>query len=107
VRFALDATRTALLVDDEITSRATHHTRLEGEGYTVFVAQNQADAISRAKQTLPKVIFVHLAAAGNMALIQALRSDDSCRHIPVVVIKDPAYVSKVRSKLHAVPHDSW
>jgi CheY-like chemotaxis protein len=103
----LDATRTALLVDDEAASRATHQTRLEGEGYTVFVAQNHADAISRAKQTLPKIIFVHLAAAGNLPLIQALRSDDSCRHIPVVVIKDPVYVAKVRSKLHAVPHDSW
>ncbi|OLD25071.1 MAG: hypothetical protein AUJ02_06175 [Chloroflexi bacterium 13_1_40CM_3_65_12] len=107
MRFALDATRTALLVDDDAPSRVAHQTRLEGEGYTVFVAQNHADAVSRAKQTLPKVIFVHLAAAGNLALIQTLRSDDSCRHIPVVVIKDPVYVSKVRSKLHAVPHDSW
>lgn len=108
MRFALDATRTALLVDDEATSRSAHQIRLEGEGYTVFVAQNQADALSRAKQTLPKVIYVHLAAGpGNLPLIQALRSDDTCRHIPVVVIKDATYVAKVRSKLHAIPHDSW
>ena len=106
----MDANRTALLVDDEATSRATHQTRLEREGYTVFVAQNQADAISRAKQALPKVIFVHFAnGLGNMPLIQALRSDDSCRHIPVVLIKDHPAVRPVpgRARLHAVPHDSW
>ena len=111
MRVALDANRTALLVDDEATSRATHQTRLEGEGYTVFVALNQADALSRAKQALPKIIFAHLGASGlgNLALIQALRSDDSCRHIPVVVIKDHPAVRQVpgRARLHAVPHDSW
>jgi CheY-like chemotaxis protein len=101
--------RTALLVDDELTSRATQSARLEGEGYTVFVAHNQADALSRAKQVAPKVIFVHLGSAGlgNLALIQALRSDDSCRHIPVVVVRDQPAVAARPAKLRAVPHDSW
>jgi two-component system alkaline phosphatase synthesis response regulator PhoP len=105
----MDATRTALLVDDEPDSLTTHRARLVGEGYTVFVAENHADALSRAKQSLPKVIFVHLVAAatGNLPLIQALRSDDSCRHIPVIVIKDQANAGAPRSKLHVVPHDSW
>jgi two-component system alkaline phosphatase synthesis response regulator PhoP len=105
----MDATRTALLVDDEPASLTAHRARLVGEGYTVFVAENHADALSRAKQSLPKVIFVHLvaAASGNLPLIQALRSDDSCRHIPVVVIKDRTDVPAPKSKLHAVPHDSW
>jgi CheY-like chemotaxis protein len=105
----MDANRTALLVDDEPGSRAAQQTRLEREGYTVMVVQNQADALSRAKQSLPQVIFVHLLIAGNMSLIQALRSDDACRHIPVVVIKDQPAVKQVpgRAKLHAVPHDSW
>ena len=89
------------------TPGTVSHASTTGQTANDHHAQNHADAVSRAKQTLPKVIFVHLAAAGNLALIQTLRSDDSCRHIPVVVIKDPVYVSKVRSKLHAVPHDSW
>jgi CheY-like chemotaxis protein len=101
--------RVALLVDDEVVSRAAQQTRLEGEGYTVFVAVNQADALSRAKQALPAVIFVHLVTGATVPLIQALRSDDSCRHIPVVVIKDQVPVRPVagRAKLHAIPHDSW
>jgi CheY-like chemotaxis protein len=101
--------QTALLVDDEADSRAAHQTRLEAEGHVVFVALNQADALSRAKQTLPKIIYAHLGPSGlgNLALIQALRSDDACRHIPVVIIKDPTYVAKTRSTLYSVPHDSW
>jgi len=101
--------RIALLVDDEAVSRASQQTRLEGKGYTVFVAMNQADALSRAKQALPAVIFIHLMSGATVPLIQALRSDDSCRHIPVVVLKDQLPVRAVagRAKLHAMPHDSW
>ena len=101
--------RVALLVDDEPDSRAAQQTRLEREGYTVFVATNQADALSRAKQALPQIICVHLATGGTVPLIQALRADDSCRHIPVVVLKDQPQVRAMpeRAKLHAIPHDSW
>jgi len=106
---ATDANRTALLLDDEFGSRATQLARLEAEGYSVMAVENQADALSRAKQTLPQVIFIHLVTAGTVSFIQALRADDSCRHIPVVVIKDQLPVKHVpgRARLHAVPHDSW
>jgi CheY-like chemotaxis protein len=105
----MEANHVALLVDDESASRSEHQTRLEGQGYTVFVALNQADAVSRAKQTAPKIIFAHLGASGlgNLALIQALRSDDNTRHIPVVVVTDPPAVAPKATKLRAVPHDSW
>jgi CheY-like chemotaxis protein len=108
-RFDMDTTRTALLVDDEPESRAAQLTRLEREGYTVFVAHNQADALARAKQVTPTTIYAHLGPSGlgNMALIQALRADDSCRHIPVVVIKDHYDMRAKLAKLHAIPHDSW
>lgn len=105
----MDLTHLALLVDDEPASRTANQTRLEGEGYTVFVAMNQADALSRAKLSPPKIIYAHLGAlgAGNLPLIQALRSDDTCRHIPVVVIADGRSIAPQRTRLHAVPHDSW
>jgi len=105
----METNHIALLVDDESASRSEHQMRLEGQGYTVFVALNQADAVSRARQTAPKIIFAHLGRSGlgNLALIQALRSDDNTRHIPVVVVSDPPAVAPKPSKLRAVPHDSW
>src|SRR5260370_34166484 len=104
----MEANPIALLVDDEASSPAAQQSRLEDQGYTVFVALNQADAVSRAKQTAPKIIFAHLGRSGlgNLALIQALRSDDNTRHIPVVVVSDPPAVAPKPSQLRAVPHDS-
>lgn len=98
-----------LLVDDEPVSRKAQQTRLEGEGYTVFVAASQTEALSRAKVGLPKVIYLHLVsgASGNMALMHALRSDDSCRHIPIVMIKDHADPRTVSTKLRTVGRERW
>jgi CheY-like chemotaxis protein len=97
----------ALLVDDDSDSRKANQARLELQGYTVLVAQNGADALSRAKQSVPQVIFTHLAAGGpdNLRLLQALRSDDGCRHIPVVVIRDASDVRPAASKLRTVPRE--
>jgi CheY-like chemotaxis protein len=102
-------TQSVLLVDDEPVSRKAQQARLEGEGYTVFVAQNQAEALSRAKVGAPKVIYLHLVTGsdGNLPLIQALRSDDSCRHIPIVVIKDHVDARVVPTKLRSVGRERW
>jgi CheY-like chemotaxis protein len=108
----MDASRTAfaLLVDDEPASRKAHQERLESQGYTVFVAQNHEEALSRAKQSLPKVIFVHLVTSslGNLPLLQALRAEDSCRHIPVVVLTDHPSAGLSRAKkLRSVSREEW
>lgn len=99
-------TTTALLVDDQPTSLSANRSRLEGEGYSVFAAQNEGDALSQARRSAPNVIFVHLVATGlgSLSLIQALRSDDGCRHIPVVLITDKTD-RRVGTKLHSVPRE--
>jgi CheY-like chemotaxis protein len=110
-RFAIDATRsaTALLVDDEPDSRNANRGRLENQGYLVTVAESATEGLSRAKQSVPQVIFVHLAGSGHgsVSLIQALRSDDSCRHIPVVVVTNHSDAAVQRSKLRPVQRAGW
>jgi CheY-like chemotaxis protein len=107
----MDATRltTALLVDDQPASRKANQGRLEDQGYLVTVAENATEALSRVRQSAPKVIFVHLAATGrgNLSLIQALRSDDGCRHIPVVVVSDHRDVRVEKTKLRTVQRGGW
>jgi hypothetical protein len=41
--------------------------------------------------------------------MQALRSDDSCRHIPIVVIKEPGNVQAAQKlkALRSVHRDRW
>ena len=104
---------TALLVDDDVSSRQANQERLEDDGYTVVVARDQAEGLDRAKQSAPNVIFIHLAAgvSGFVAtavaplLGEALRADDVCRHIPVVVLTSQA--PPRRGKLRTVNRDLW
>lgn len=106
----MDASRrpTAMLVDDDPRSRKAQQVRLEGEGYLVFAASGQTEAVAQAKQVAPNVIFVHVVSAGgNLALIQALRSDDACRHIPIVVIREGTDTRTASTRLKKVPRDGW
>jgi CheY-like chemotaxis protein len=99
---------TALLVDDELLSRKAKQARLEGEGYTVFAASGHMDALAQARLAAPNVIFVHVASAGgNLPLIQALRSDDACRHIPIIVLREGIDVRIASTKLKSVPREGW
>ena len=107
----MDANRRpiALLIDNVAVSSHVQKVRLEGRGYTVFVATDRAEAFSQVKRMPPNMIFVHLAsgAGGNLPLLQALRSDDVCRHIPVVVIRDANDERSGSTKLRTVPRDNW
>ena len=105
----MDAIHIALLVDDDPASRAPNRARLEAQGYVVIVAHDQTEALSRAKEAVPNLIVTHLVAGGlgNLPFIQALRTDDRCRHIPVMILTDHRDVRVGKKTLHAVPHDSW
>jgi len=98
---------TALLVDDDVSSRQANQERLEDDGYAVVVARDQAEGLDRAKQSAPNVIFIHLVSegVGSLPFIEALRADDGCRHIPVVVLTSQA--PPRRGKLRTVNRDLW
>jgi CheY-like chemotaxis protein len=80
--------RTALLVDDDASTCDANRQKLQEDGYTVMLARDPFEGLSRAKQSLPNIIYTHLVAPGheNVAFIQSLRADDSCRHISVIVL---------------------
>jgi len=102
-------TQTALLVDDDAASRKLNQQRLEGDGFNVTIASEKAGAVATAKRSAPNVIFIHMAGgrAGSLPLIEALRSDDSCRHIRIVVLPDQAVRARGDRKLHPVSRDLW
>lgn len=102
-------TATALLVDDNAASRLVNQVRLENDGYNVVVATDKAAALDSARRSAPNVIFIHLTAgrASSLPLIEALRSDDACRHMPVVVLTDQSSRSLGQVKLRPVNRDLW
>ena len=98
---------TALLVDDDPGARSANQKRLEDEGYSVVLVPSESEGLAKAKATAPDVIFVHLVAkaAGNLPFIQALRSDDMCRHIRVVVVRSQPQYRAPNGLLRNVPRD--
>jgi hypothetical protein len=55
------------------------------------------------------VIFTHLVSGirDNVAFIQALRSDDVCRHVPVRVLTAPIESGPRQKQLRPVTRDRW
>lgn len=102
-------TTTALLVDDDAASYQATQQRLEDDGYSVMLARNATDGLSRARQSAPNVIFAHLVAGrrDNVAFIQALRSDDACRHLSVIVLNGPPESRPGPRPLRTVSRDRW
>lgn len=97
---------TALLVDDDPEAQQGNQLRLEEDGYRVVLVRDANEGLARAREMTPDVIFVHIgAAAGNLPFIQALRSDDTCRHLRVVVLRTEPRSGPPVGRLRAVPRD--
>jgi CheY-like chemotaxis protein len=102
-------TATALLVDDDFASFHTRQQRLENDGYRVVLARSGTEGLSLARQSTPTVIYSHLGFGGcdNLAFIAALRSDNVCRHISVIVMTDRPGSVGVQKRLRPVRRDRW
>ena len=102
-------TATALLVDDDDASFQATRRRLEDDGYSVLLARDGREGLAHAKQSVPDVIFTHLVSGirDNVAFIQALRSDDVCRHVTVRVLTGPIESGPRQKQLRPVTRDRW
>jgi DNA-binding response OmpR family regulator len=97
---------TALLVDDDSTSRKSNEANLKDRGYQVTVACDAGSALDLAKRSSPSVIFLHMDArgSGRAGLISAFRANDNSRHVPIVFLTDR---SSGRAGLTPVGRDGW
>lgn len=78
----------ALMVNDDGSTSAACERRLQHEGYQVIRTADPVMALSLAQQSNPQIIFVNLGqrGSGSCVFLQALRSNDSTRHIPVAIL---------------------
>jgi CheY-like chemotaxis protein len=78
----------ALMVNDDGSTSETYLRRLQHEGYLVTRTADPAEALVLAKQSTPQMIFVNIVrgGSGGSIFLQALRSSDQTRHIPVAIL---------------------
>ena len=79
---------TILIVDDEYSGRETLQSVLEGEGYTLVMAENGPQAIEKAKSILPDVILLDVMMPGmtGFEVCERIRSDPQVAEIPIIIL---------------------
>ncbi len=77
-----------LIVDDDANNRAVLFDALCDEPYELQEAENGQQAIELARSSLPDLILLDIMMPGmdGIAVLRALRADDSTRMIPVIVV---------------------
>ena len=79
-----------LLVEDDPAVSEMYKLKLEMDGYTVSVAADGEEGLKFAQERRPHIIFldVRLPKMDGMSVLEALRSDDKTRHIPVLILSN-------------------
>jgi CheY-like chemotaxis protein len=90
------------MVNDDGSTSETYLRRLQHEGYLVTRTADPAEALVLAKQSTPQIqmIFVNIGrgGSGSSIFLQALRSNDQTRHIPVTILS--SYYSRTLEDLN-------
>ncbi len=104
-----DEPLSALLVDDDSSTFAVHWDSLNALGYRVIKATDAAMGLNLARQSTPRIIFVSIGKKGSGAapFLQALRSDDGTRHIPVGILSNRRDRWLERHGLRRVGRELW
>ncbi|MBO0683270.1 MAG: response regulator [Candidatus Dormibacteraeota bacterium] len=77
-----------LLVEDDPEVAAMYQLRLELDGYLVELASDGEAALRKASERPPDLIFldIRLPGMGGLELLEALRSTEATRLLPVVIL---------------------
>jgi PleD family two-component response regulator len=98
-----------LLVNDDGPDGADQRRNLERRGFHVIRTSDTNTGLTIARQTQPRAIFLSARELGSewTPFLQALRRDDSTRHIPVVVLAADRDASLQRLGLTRVAREPW
>ena len=103
------AQQNVLLVDDDSSAATLDRRRLEARGYHVVKTSDVDAALTLARQTQPRIIFLTVDRLGSerSPFLQALKRDDNTRHIPVTVLPACHDHSLERLGLNRVGRELW
>jgi CheY-like chemotaxis protein len=79
-----------LFVEDDPAVAQMYRLKLELDGYSVEVATDGEEAVARATANPPDIVFldIRLPKLDGLGVLEALRSDERTRQVPVVIISN-------------------
>ena len=98
---------TVLVVDDDPVIVRLLEVNFEMEGFTVIAAVDGMDGVDRARKHVPDIVVsdVMMPKLNGLELCVALKTDDSTKHIPVILLSAKAQVADIRAGLDAGADD--
>jgi CheY-like chemotaxis protein len=93
--------RSALVVEDDRVTRQLLRRLLEKEGWSVVEAENGRVGLERVQEECPALILLDLMMpeVDGFAFVAALRSNEACRSVPVIVITAKELSAEDRERL--------
>jgi len=80
--------KSILLVDDDLTLREMYSERLKADGFTVEMAKDGEEALSKATDIQPNVILldIMMPKINGLDVLKRLREQEETKNIPVIVL---------------------
>ena len=96
-----------LVVDDDPVIVRLLEVNFEMEGFTVVTAVDGMDGVERARAEQPDVVVsdVMMPKLNGLELCVALKSDESTKQIPVILLSAKAQAADIRAGLDAGADD--
>lgn len=84
----MEAGKTVLLVDDDLTLREMYEERLKTEGFNIVQATNGEEALLKAREIKPNIILldIMMPKVNGFDVLKELKADDNLKDIPVIVL---------------------
>jgi DNA-binding response OmpR family regulator len=81
---------TVLFIEDDAAVAEMYRLKLELDGYTVTIAPDGEQGLNLAKESRPDIIFldIRLPKMDGFAVLEALRSDEALKHVPVIILSN-------------------
>ncbi len=81
------ATRSVLIVDDDLTLREMYEEYLKATGFSVISAQDGEEGLLKAKESKPSIVLLDLMMPkmSGIEVLHQLKADNTTKDIPVIV----------------------
>ena len=88
--------KTIMTVDDSTSIRRMVSFTLKNEGYNVVEAEDGADALNKLKASSVNMILtdLNMPKMDGLELIRLVRSDSSCKFIPIIMLTTESQSAK-------------
>jgi len=87
-----------LIAEDDVFLRDLLSQKLSKEAFSVFYANNGAEAVELAKKEIPDVILLDIIMPGmnGFEALEKIKADDTTKHIPTVFLSNLGQEEDIR-----------